>query len=82
MKTAHEQTNELLKDFWKTTQRMESLNTENHRMDAVIEAVASLILCCVIFSGLGLLYWYQEHDGTDTGVGCIDDCLELLEERK
>lgn len=81
MKTAKEQTNDLLKDFWTTTQRMEALNQENHRMDAVIEAVVTLILCCVIFSGLGLLYWYQENDGTDTGVGCIDDCLEL-EERK
>ena len=77
MKTAKDQTNEYLQDIITSQERVAELNERDRPMDAVVEVVVSLIFCCIIFSGLGLLYWYQENDGTDTGVGCIDDCLEL-----
>lgn len=76
MKSAHDETNAILQDFMTTKKRMDALNQENHRIDAAIECLLSLIITGIIFTGLGLLYWSQENDGTDTGVGCIEDCLE------
>ena len=74
MKSAHDETNDILQDFMTTKRRMDALNHENHRMDAAIECLVSLIITGIIFTGLGLLYWYQKNDGTDSG--CVEDCLE------
>ena len=76
MKSTHDKTTAILQDFMTTKKRMDALNHENHRMDAAIECLLSLVVTGIIFTGLGLLYWSQENDRADTGGGCIEDCLE------
>lgn len=75
MKSAHDETNDILQDFMSTTRRMEALNQENHRMDAAIECLVSLIITGIIFTGLGLLYWSQENVTIEPD--CIESCIEL-----
>jgi hypothetical protein len=44
-------------------------------------SIPALWLCALAFSltawaGFFTLVTYSANDGTDTGVGCVDDCLE------
>lgn len=75
MKSAHDETNDILQDFMSTTKRMETLNTENHRMDAAIECLVSFMVIGIIFTGLVLLYWSQENATIEPD--CSANCIEL-----
>ena len=78
MKSAHDKTTAILQDFMTTKKRMDALNHENHRIDAAIECLLSLIITGIIFTGLGLLYWSQENVTVEPD--CAQICIELERE--
>lgn len=50
----------------------------NRRKPSILRPVLALAAFLAL---AGVVAWadYEPNDGTDTGVGCVDDCLELLD---
>lgn len=82
MKNAHDETNQVLRDYMTTQRRMDALNMENHRQDDAIELLVSWAVLGILVTGILLIMAYQQEidcwlsPGTDICVGCTDDCLE------
>ena len=50
----------------------------NRRKPSILRPVLALAAFLAL---AGVVAWadYEPNDGTDTGVGCVDDCLEPLD---
>lgn len=82
MTTPRDETNSALQDYMKRQHRMNALNTETHRQDNAIEVLVHWIVFGILITGILLVLAYQDEidcwfsPGTDTCVGCGNDCLE------
>lgn len=69
-------TNEFLQDYMTLKQRMDSLTP--HKPNIWRQSVMNLVLMILLYT-VYCLFLISIHpvtnDGTDTGIGCIEDCL-------
>lgn len=50
-------------------------------MNQLIEFLTAVTIAGVVFGAIAIgIQWTEPNDGTDTGVGCVDDCLEPAKE--
>lgn len=82
MNTPHDETNQVLRDYMTTQQRMDTLNTEHHRQDDAIDLLVGWVVVGILITGILIVLAYRDEidcwlsPGTDICVGCTDDCLE------
>jgi hypothetical protein len=78
-------------DIITSQERVDQLNREEEPLDYRVEIIARTLVAILLTVLMvhGLIMWMHEEDFTDTGVGCVNDCLEpdetgepIIEEEK
>ena len=66
-------------DIITSQERVAQFNKEEEPIDYIIELIVKTVLVTLtaVLVVYGLIMWVHEEDFSDTGVGCVDDCLEL-----
>lgn len=70
-------------DIITSQERVAQFNKEEEPIDSMIEVIVKTVLITLtaVLMVYGLIMWVHEDDFSDTGVGCVDDCLELEVEK-
>jgi hypothetical protein len=65
-------------DIITSQERVAQLNKDEEPIDNMIEIIVKTIIVTLtaVLMVYGLIMWIHAEDFSDTGVGCVDECLK------